>query len=89
MSLFSVTSEVGADGTSTPTGAEYALDTDTDTDTDIDTVTVTVTVNLLAERVIDADWAPDSLSGQIACTVQWSDCLAAIHWRRVWSACWR
>ena len=69
MALFSVTSEVGADGTSTPTGADYALDTDTDTDTDTDINTVTV--NLLAERVIDADRAPDSLSGQIACTVQW------------------
>lgn len=39
--------------------------------------------NAAAERVQDADEAAGALSSQIAQTVQWADCLEAIHARRV------
>ena len=50
MSLFSVTSEVGANGTSLPTGTDSAFDNDNDNDNDTDAATAAVDIRVQCVR---------------------------------------
>jgi [acyl-carrier-protein] S-malonyltransferase len=51
--------------------------------TTLKTPAVALFSNATGDRVFDADQAAQGLSSQIAQTVQWADCLAAVHARRV------